>query len=569
MRFKTWDPFMLIRCTILLYGIYIFTVLFQHQKTTKNNNHKFNNFKFNNSSSFIQTKDSGLSCEFPNTDTNLTNLFSSTCQNRAKNCIRLGTEYGGHEMPYPLCSLQHGDVYYGIGCGEDISFDLQLASLYSLDMYLFDPTPRAIQHVNNVFDVVYNHTLVQQMSFDKNKYTYNTQTFEISGNSNAKTWFEEVIKLPVKTSRDNFKPWALSDRDGEMEFYAPKQGVSHSLIKTDHKHEKETHKKVKVKSLQSIMNTLQHKKVSVMKIDIEGYETLVIPHLVKILKTWDKYNWPRLLLFDMDCLRPMHKQYNYTAGMYCIKILRDIGYAVYSAHNYDYTFELLNDRDKHAIEKKSPNSGIYNRIIEDEKAKTNVDVLANIYDSKTNTFKNGGMDAQEIRLFSNILANVTSVFEWGMGTSTLLAYKQNIKTLTAVDSSSIWVESLKTKLHESSYVFKHVDIGPVMGWGMPVDNKFKKQWPKYSQTVNENHMAFDVYLVDGRFRVACACMALQHGHEESLVIVHDWNRKQYHILLTLSNIVHLVHNLVVLKRKPDLNLKKLRQVWEQYKENVD
>lgn len=518
---------------------------------------------------FVQKQNSILSCAIANSNAILSQPFTSMCHNSAKDCVRVGTEYGGHEIPHPLCWLKPGDIYYGIGCGEDISFDLQLTSLYSLDMYLFDPTPRAIQHVHNVFDVIHNHTLIQEMSFARNKYKYNTGTFEISGNSNAKKWFEEVIKLPVRTRQDNFKPWALSDQDGEMDFYAPSQGVSHSLIKTDHEYTKHMHLKVTAKSLQSIMHRLGHEKVSVMKIDIEGYEILVIPYLITILKTWDRSNWPRLLLFDMDCLRPMHKQYNYSAGMNCIKMLRDVGYTIYSAHNYDYTFELIYDHDKYTTERDAQTLRIHSEISEKGATNQKVDVLANIYDSQTNTFKNGGMDAQEIQLFSNVIANVTSVFEWGMGTSTLLAYKLNIKILTAVDSSSIWVESLKAKLYQSSYIFKHVDIGPVKGWGMPVDNKFKKQWPNYSQVVNENNMPFDVYLVDGRFRVACACMALQHGHEKSLVIVHDWNRKQYHILLTLSNIVHLVHNLVVLRRKPHLNLEQLRQVWEDFKDDVD
>jgi FkbM family methyltransferase len=297
--------------------------------------------------------DTKTPCKSPKMDTVLAKSFSSICHNRAEKCIRLGTEYGGHEIPHPLCWLQPGDVYYGIGCGEDISFDLQLTSLYSLDMYLFDPTPRAIQHVNNVFDVLGNRTLINEMIFNKNKYTYNTQTFEISGNSNAENWFQEMSKLPVSTSGAKFKPWALADRDGEMEFHEPKQGVSHSLIKTDHKHEKKSDRVVMVKSLQSIMKTLGHKKASVLKIDIEGYEILVIPSLVKFFKTWDQSNWPRLLLFDMDCLRPMHKQYNYTAGMYCIKILTEIGYRIYSAHDYDYTFELIDSENEKTLKKQN------------------------------------------------------------------------------------------------------------------------------------------------------------------------------------------------------------------------
>ena len=563
------NSLLLAKFIVVLYGTYMLILFYKYQNKANNRKNTFDAKYVDNSSiPSIQLKTNDISCKILNSNMKLTELFSSTCQKKQNKCIRLGTEYGGHEIPYPLCWLQPGDVYYGIGCGEDISFDLQLARLYSLDMYLFDPTPRAIQHVNNVFDVLHNRTVVNQMTFYKNKYTYNSQIFEIAGSSNAENWFENVIKLPVTTTRDSFKPWALAEYDGEMEFHAPTQGVSHSLLKMNELHAKKAKRVVTVKSLKSIMNTLQHKKVSVVKIDIEGYEISVIPYLVKFLKNLDQANWPRLLLFDMDCLRPMHKQYNYTAGMYCIDMLIELGYRVYSEHNYDYTFELVNNNNKQIIENGNHDLMLQSYTRKKTK-KSNADPLANIYDSTTNTYKNGGMNADETQLFGNILSNVSSVFEWGMGSSTLLAYQKNVKRLTAVDSSSTWVNSLKANLRKSSYVLRHVDIGPTKAWGIPINDNFKIHWSKYSKAVNENSMPFDVYLVDGRFRVACACMGLWHGHKDSLVLVHDWNRKKYHIVLKVANVLTVVNNLVVLKRKDNVNMMQLETLWNEYKNVVD
>ena len=42
--------------------------------------------------------------------------------------------------------------------------------------------------------------------------------------------------------------------------------------------------------------------VDIMKIDIEGYEIKVIPHIIALLNTWPKTKWPRALLFDMDSM---------------------------------------------------------------------------------------------------------------------------------------------------------------------------------------------------------------------------------------------------------------------------
>src|SRR5579863_1766311 len=57
----------------------------------------------------------------------------------------IGTRYGGWSIPANL--LNAGSICYCVGCGEDISFDLGLIDRFRCDVYAFDPTPRAIEHV--------------------------------------------------------------------------------------------------------------------------------------------------------------------------------------------------------------------------------------------------------------------------------------------------------------------------------------------------------------------------------------------------------------------------------------
>lgn len=67
--------------------------------------------------------------------------------------------------------------------------------------------------------------------------------------------------------------------------------------------------------------------------------------------------------------------------------------------------------------------------------------------------------------------------------------------------------------------------------------------------------SFDVALVDGRYRVACALRLLTLIHDSSLVILHDfWNRPQYHAVLDFYNVVSRKVTLVVLSRKPTAEL---------------
>jgi len=253
-------------------------------------------------------------------------------------CLHFGTEYGGHEMPYPLCWLKPGDVYYSFGCGEDISFDVSLADAYDLTVRLFDPTPKAIRHVDAVIHALDTREISKGYQGDKrDKYYHKGILQEISGGVNASAWFEKIILSRVKSWQIDFHPWALADSDKNMTFFEPPIGVSQSLLK---KHSGAQHSSVVARELSSIMAELKDKRVSVMKIDIEGYEIVLIPKLIDLFRTWPIRNWPRVLLFDMDSLRPEHGNKNILAGQECVKLIRDVGYELFSSRNNDYTFVL-------------------------------------------------------------------------------------------------------------------------------------------------------------------------------------------------------------------------------------
>lgn len=62
--------------------------------------------------------------------------------------VRLGSDYGGWIVPYTL--LDRSSVCYCAGAGEDITFDLALAERFGCEIHVFDPTPRAVAHVERV-----------------------------------------------------------------------------------------------------------------------------------------------------------------------------------------------------------------------------------------------------------------------------------------------------------------------------------------------------------------------------------------------------------------------------------
>ena len=78
------------------------------------------------------------------------------------NCISImsvklfGTKYGGFYYPENLPQLNENSVIYCVGAGEDITHDVILAHKLKCPVHIFDPTPRAIEHVNYVKDVLDN-----------------------------------------------------------------------------------------------------------------------------------------------------------------------------------------------------------------------------------------------------------------------------------------------------------------------------------------------------------------------------------------------------------------------------
>tara|TARA_R110001632_G_scaffold101693_1_gene209579 strand:- start:6372 stop:7064 length:693 start_codon:yes stop_codon:yes gene_type:complete len=140
-----------------------------------------------------------------------------------------GTEYGGFYI-IPELVGEHS-VIYSFGIGEDISFDKELIKEFKCHVYGFDPTPKSIN------------------------------------------WCEE------QTLPDNFKffKYGLANKTGVVTFNLPKNEnhVSGSII--NHKNVSiEDSIDVDMKSFKDIIGIFKHKKIDVIKMDIEGseYDTL-------------------------------------------------------------------------------------------------------------------------------------------------------------------------------------------------------------------------------------------------------------------------------------------------------
>ena len=219
----------------------------------------------------------------------------------ADRLLRLGTQYGGWAIPRDS-GLTRESVCYLAGAGEDISFDCELAARFHCQVRVLDPTPRAVQHFEQLQQAVRAGT-----------------PFPIN---NSKT---EFYQLPVADlDRLSFLPVGLAGQDGELKFYMPKDPAHVScstvnLQKTSQFFTAPCHR------LTTLMAQLGDTRLDLLKMDIEGAEYSVIQDLL------NSDLLPRLVLIEFDeAHTPLddnagtriqdHIQRLILAGMQCIAV---------------------------------------------------------------------------------------------------------------------------------------------------------------------------------------------------------------------------------------------------------
>ena len=134
--------------------------------------------------------------------------------------------------------LSQDSIVYSLGVGDDIEFDLALIRKYGVELHAFDPTPSSVD-----------------MLGDRD--------------------------LP---GRFHFHPWAVAAEDGNLRFYpcVRKDGSKSDIMYTMIAGEASVDDPIEVPafSLSSITNKLDHDRIDLLKMDIEGAEYEVLDGLL-------------------------------------------------------------------------------------------------------------------------------------------------------------------------------------------------------------------------------------------------------------------------------------------------
>ena len=212
----------------------------------------------------------------------------------------------------------------------------------------------------------------------------------------------------------------------------------------------------------------------------------------------------------------------------------------------------------------------------------------NTFDINTWTQKTqGGLYDEDRQLLSEYYGRKNvSVFEFGLGESTYLANHLGVANYAGVDSDPVWVSQTRAKVSDH-FRFYFADIGPTKAWGYP-ERVLDKATQMYqlAPLAAEAH-SFDVYLVDGRYRVACMLSSFLHAsargapHSETTVLLHDCRdkknpsthplvkRNDYFVADDLVDYVgHSGGRLCVYKRKSTTTDEQLWAKWKELKNKV-
>lgn len=166
--------------------------------------------------------------------------------------VLLGSEYGGWTIPAEKVDNQ--SVCYLVGAGLDISFDLELASQYKCQVHIFDPSPRALAHFNELKEHVDS---ARMMRFKEGIYSITKEDFELV----------------------NFHPFGLWVRDEVVKFFMARN-PEHAICSVINLHQTAECFDGEVVTIKTAMSRLGHSRIDLLKLNIAGAEYDVLTDLI-------------------------------------------------------------------------------------------------------------------------------------------------------------------------------------------------------------------------------------------------------------------------------------------------
>jgi hypothetical protein len=181
------------------------------------------------------------------------------------------------------------------------------------------------------------------------------------------------------------------------------------------------------------------------------------------------------------------------------------------------------------------------------------------------------MSDDERKLFESVARCAETYVEFGAGGSTCVAASLVRTSITSVDSSPEWLGQVAAVCAARPAWVQpaliHVDIGRTGAWGTPNDPDTRDRWPSYHESLwtRRGAESADLYMVDGRFRVACAMQILLRCKPDALIVMHDFtSRRGYHVVREVAREIAVAEDLSIFQRRPDFDEARAQAILDRY-----
>mgnify|MGYP001497169007 CR=1 FL=1 len=154
---------------------------------------------------------------------------------------------------------------------------------------------------------------------------------------------------------------------------------------------------------------------------------------------------------------------------------------------------------------------------------------------------------QEEAFLTSLLTRNTRYFEWGCGKTTKLA-NDLASSVVSIEGNSQTIRQLKSRyIFKPSTSIKYANLGPVREFSWPIT---KKNGMVYVDSLKLSDQ-YDVIVIDGRYRVACALTSFLYMsyHTNVRLLFHDFERSVYREVRRFFTVDRTVGRLVLLRRK--------------------
>lgn len=171
-------------------------------------------------------------------------------------------------------------------------------------------------------------------------------------------------------------------------------------------------------------------------------------------------------------------------------------------------------------------------------------------------------------LFRELMTPCSVYGEYGVGLSTLTAFKDYRCEIISVDTSREWINEVVASgvdREDRRVRIIWIDLGLLTHWGRPASYEKSHAFSEYTQCIWRQDNVPDLVLVDGRFRVACFLESLLHGVPGTPIIFDDYvDRPHYHVVESIISPSQILGRQALFNVPKSLNKLTVRRMCEQF-----